>query len=197
MVNRALLRQQQQHGEWLKQEGGIEHPTHTETLMQPEQQARIRWLKEHCAGSTEILDVGCNFGWILNELDGKCGVDINLENIELARRTFPSRWFRVADVTKRLDFKDQSLEIVVEADLLEHLKWFAGVEVALKEGLRIGRKLLITLPWRKDEKCALCFKHSWVPDESKLGKILVWLMLRCRQVTTECDGSFIYIEAIT
>jgi len=192
-----LLKQQVEHQKWLEEEGGTEGATHIETLMQPEQQRRIRWLKEHCAGTREILDVGCNFGWILNEIDGKCGVDINRGNIEAARRQFPSRWFRVGDVTKGLDFEDQSMDIVVEADLLEHLKWFRGVEVALAEGLRIARrKLLITLPWRTDEKCALCFKHSWVPDERRVGKILVLLMLQVNKVTTECDGTFIYIKAI-
>ena len=152
-------RQKEEHEKWVKEEKGIEHPTHIETLLQPEQQARIRWLKENCFPATEILDIGCNWGYILNAVNGKEGIDINPENILEARESFPLREFNCGDVTIGLRFEDNEFAIVILADILEHLEWFDDVAKALKEALRIARrKVLITLPWRQDDKCAGCFK---------------------------------------
>lgn len=181
---------------WIEEEGGIEGPTHLETLMQPEQQKRIEWLKLHCQ-SKSILDIGCNWGWVLSQVDGQCGVDINPNNIALARERFPERQFSVGDVTGGLGFSGGSFDTVIEADLLEHLDWFDGVEKALKEGIRIARgRLLVTLPWRRDNKCALCFKHHWLVTEDSISRIGMWLMAHCQSVSYDCDGNFIYLEAL-
>lgn len=182
--------------EWLETEGAIEHPTHLETLQKPEQQARIEWLRVHCLKITNILDIGCNWGYVLNELNGKCGVDINIENIDKAMKEFPGRSFLCADVTKGLPFKDSQYDIVVMADVLEHLDW-GCVEDALKEALRIAnQKILITLPWRQTEDCACCFKHQWIPHKGYIGEIVVWLAQHTKKVSLEYDSSFIYIEVL-
>src|SRR3990167_3960891 len=150
------------HEDWLK-EGGKEHPTHIETLLKPEQQKRIRWVKDHCSDSF-ILDIGCNWGYILNEVNGKCGVDINCENIDKAQREFPTKPFLCADVIKGLPFSDKQYDTVIMAEILEHLDW-EDVFQALTEGLRIASyNLLITLPIKQTDDCACCFKHRWIPD---------------------------------
>lgn len=183
--------------QWVEKEGSWEHPTHLETLQQPDQQARLDWLIRQCVSSKKILDIGCNWGYILNEVDGDYGVDINPENIEKAKQEFPLKEFSVGDITQGLNFRHNSFDIVIEADILEHLRWFDEVEMALREATRITRqKLLITLPWRKDYKCAYCFKHQWIPNEETVGKIIIWLMKYFHSVIIECDGNFVYIEAI-
>lgn len=187
---------EKRHRSWVEEGAGIEGPTHVETLMQPEQQRRIEWLKLHCNFGGSILDIGCNWGWVLNQVGGQCGVDINPVNIALAKEKFPERQFVVGDVTKGLVFKNDSFDVVIEADLLEHLEWFGNVEKALKEGVRIARKrLLITLPWRRDEKCALCFKHHWLVTEERISRVGMWLMAHCASVSLERDGVFVYLQA--
>ncbi len=188
------MKQPKNYTEWLKSEGAIEHPTHLETLRKPEQQTRIKWLKEHTNKATEILDIGCNWGYILNELKGKCGVDINIENIEKAKKEFPLRSFLCADVTKGLPFKESQFAVVIMADILEHLEWHK-VESVLKEGLRIARrKLLITLPYLQTEDCACCFKHRWIPHKEHIGEIVVWFAHHARKVSLEYDSHFVYME---
>ena len=188
-------KQETKHREWLK-EGGVEHPTHLETLQNLEQQARINWLKQHCLGVKEILDIGCNWGYILNEINGLTGVDINPENLDLAIHKFPHLYFLQGDITKGLPFMNDHYAIVVMAELLEHLEW-GDVGKSIREGLRIARhKLLITLPWRRTEDCALCFKHKWIPNEERIGLILTKLMLLAKRVNIECDGNFVYIEVL-
>ena len=186
----------ERHKRWVKKEGGIEHPTKLETLQQPEQQKRIEWLKKHCYPAVDILDLGCNWGYILNELNGRCGVDINPENIEKAIREFPTRNFLAADITKHLPFENEQYAIVILADVLEHLNYPQGVSGAITEALRIARgKLLVTLPYKLDKKFALCFKHSWLLGYESLGYIVNKVLHSARKVTCEMDDTFFYIEA--
>lgn len=185
------------HRKWLDEEDGMERPTHLVTLLQPEQKARIEWLKDHCFGGTEILDIGCNRGYILKELKGKTGVDINPENIELATREYPQSYFMVGNVVKGLPFESNSYAIVIMTDILEHLEYPFDVWKALIEGLRIARKrLLITLPYRKTYCCALCFKHKWLVDMRTIGFIIKALIKRCRKVNISTDGNFLYLEVV-
>ena len=189
--------QQQKYEEWVREEGGMEHPTHLETLLKPEQQQRIKWLQKHCGEEKDILDIGCSWGYILNELRGKCGIDRNSESIERAKREFPDIDFKIGDVTKGLNIPDKSYDIVIESELLEHLNWFAGVEEALLEGLRIAKdKVLITMPWKKEPDFALCFKHQWVPTEARVRVIAAWLSTRSHNVILEFDPYFVYVEVI-
>ena len=190
-------KQRQRFYEWSKKEGWIEHPTHIETLLKPEQQKRIQWLKEHCSQEKDILDIGCSWGYILNEVQGRCGIDKNPESVELGRRTFPHIQFEIGDVLQGLNIPNKKFAIVIMADLLEHLEWFNGVEKALIEGLRMARdRLLLTLPWKQTPDLALCFKHQWVPTPEKLGFIMAWLMERSRHIQVSCDSNFIYIEVV-
>ncbi len=186
-----------EHSEWVATEVGIEHPTHLETLRKPEQRVRINWLKEHCDGSVDILDLGCNWGYVLNEVNGRCGVDVNPENIDKAQVAFPKRYFLVGDITKKLPFKDEQYAIVILADVLEHLEYPYAVSTTLLGALRIARiKVLITLPWKKSEDCAECFKHSWIPNYESLGRITSLLAMNARYVRLETDTVFMYIEVL-
>ena len=188
-------KQRQRYEEWGRAEGNIEHPTHLQTLLKPEQQRRIQWLRDRCWLEQDILDIGCSWGYILNKLQGRCGVDINPESIEKGQKEFPHIEFKVGDVIKGLNIPDRKYAIVIEADLLEHLEWFEGVEKGLMEGLRIARnKLLITLPWKPTSDCALCFKHQWVPSAITVGSILAWLINKTNGLGISCDGDFVYIE---
>ena len=186
------------YDEWVKTEGGLEHPTHMETLETPEQQARIEWLVRHTFPSMSILDVGCNRGYVLykmaNRREGKfCGVDINIENIELAMRTYYWIHFCQMDVLDGLQFDDNSYNIVVMADILEHLP-SDKMDYAIQEGLRVAKdKLLITIPYRQD--LATCFKHQWQPNPVALGMVHARLAMLAARTMSECDGNFYYLEA--
>ncbi len=179
--------------EWLKEEGGKEHPTHIETLQKPEQKARINWLRDACGGTTDILDLGCNWGYVLNELNGHTGMDINVENIDKAMREFPARHWIVGDLTKDLTRLDTNgFAIVILADVLEHIEW-GLVRPVLLNAIRIARhKVLITLPRKKTEDCACCFKHAWIPDIVSVVRLIRYE--ENLQIIVEPNEYFFYME---
>lgn len=172
---------------WRTKEGGNEGPTHQETYDQECQQRRIAWLVKECQGITKILECGCNWGYVLDKVNGRMGIDINLENIALAQERFPNREFRCQDVTWGLGYSG-SYDIVLLAEILEHLPW-DKVRRMVTEALKVAReKVLITLPL--EEVKATNFKHRWVPTWFKVAEIAHWYPYVC----IEADRDFFYIK---
>lgn len=190
-----IQQQEEQHKEWVGNEGGIEHPTHMETLLEPRNRERINWLREHC-DSPNALDIGCNWGYVTNEIGADYGVDINPENIVKAILEFPDKHFLVADATT-MPFPDKQFDIVIMAEILEHLEWVKGVCLALFEALRLAKhKILITLPMKPSAKCAFCFKHKWIPSPATVDFITIILSAYCREINFSNGGNYICIEAL-
>lgn len=155
---------------WVKMEGGVEGPTLLKTLMQPHQMHRVSWLKSMAHGS--ILEVGCSWGFVTAWTGAQAGVDINPANIELARLLAPETDFQVADALQ-LPYEDQSFDTVMLPEVLEHLDFPQGVELAIKEACRVARdRILITMPdGRTDTPEACNFKHVWLCDQESLGRL--------------------------
>lgn len=182
--------QAKRHEQWVAQEGGMEGPTHEETMAQPCQQKRLEWLKARCKGTTSILECGCNWGFVLDAVDGEVGLDINRENIKLARQHFPKRCFECWDISICLPYDDKSFDIVLLPDCLEHIPW-AKVPIVLKEAMRTCRKkVLITLPI--DEEKATNFKHPWRPTQQKINEIMAYF----QGTVVGNDGDFVYMEGL-
>lgn len=180
------------HEQWVNEEGGIEHPTHLETLTQSCQIKRIAWLKETAVG--EVLELGCNWGFILNSVAKRGhGVDINYENIEKARGEFPWLGWSVGDVTKEVLFPTDSFDTVMLPDMLEHIPR-DKINFVLDEAARISRYLvLITLP--KSEKNRHCFKHRWLVGKEDLADIVDHLRNYFEYAHYSNDDDFYYIKA--
>ena len=191
----GCMKRPKNYAEWVKKEGGVEHPTHLETLQQPEQLARIRWFKRHLPPKASILDLGCNWGYVSNLIGATTGVDINPENIEKAMREFPHIHFIQGDITKKWQIDDKQYDVVVMAEVLEHID-DAKLGSVLLEADRVARwKILITMPWKKDDNYAYCFKHKWFPSSEKV-MLIAQSFCGVPKITIECDGVFIYLEII-
>ncbi len=180
------------HEQWVREEGGIEHPTHLETLSQPCQIKRINWLKDNAVG--DVLELGCNWGFVLNHVAKRGhGVDINYENIEKARKEFPWLAWSVGDVTKEVLFPNNSFDTVMLPDMLEHISK-EKVNFVLDEAARISRyTMLVTLP--KSEKKRHCFKHCWLVDDMDVFNIADHLRNYFMYVYCHSDEDFFYIRA--
>lgn len=89
-----------------------------------------------------FLDAGCGTGGLLawaraeGTFEQLCGVDIGREAVELARRAVPDAEIRVAPLHE-LPFADGSFDVVVLADVLQHVR-----ESELDDGLRELRRVL-------------------------------------------------------
>ena len=145
---------------WVKEEGGQEGPTHLATWFKPHQQARLRWLKSHCAGT--VAELGCNWGYALAYCGGHIGVDWNPRTIALARILNPSAEFVEADIRK-LPFPDKHMDTVMACDCLEHLPW-ADIPGVVQELKRVARRrVLITMPnGDHDTEEANSMKHQFL-----------------------------------
>lgn len=183
--------------EWVREEGGIENPTHDETITQECQQKRIQWLCQNSIGD-RILEIGCNWGYILdavrkhNKSKFCVGVDINSKNIEKALIEFPDCFFRLEDIIKTgLSFADNSFDTVMLPDILEHISMEYVLSIIMKSLKIATNKVLITLPL--EEKKAHCFKHKWVPQISNVLDICKTLFIGGLKVEFSSDNDFYYI----
>ena len=183
--------------EWIREEGGIENPTHDETITQECQQKRIQWLCQNSMGD-RILEIGCNWGYILdavrkyNKSKFCVGVDINSKNIEKALIEFPDCFFRLEDIIETgLSFADNSFDTVMLPDVLEHISMEYVLSIIMKSLKIATNKVLITLPL--EEKKAHCFKHKWVPNDEVMIDILGIMKDKCEDVNIMVDKDFYYI----
>ena len=181
--------------DWKEAEGDCEGPVHLDTYLQPAQQRRIQWLKENSLGS--ILEVGCNWGYVLACVGGHAGVDIRPELVALASALAPERDFRVADAFD-LPFPLDSFDTVLLTEVMEHLDPVRVTE-AVKQALHVARRrVLITLPdGEEDSAEATCFKHRWLPTEDAVKLHITSLFAAWQPVSgfTRIDRWLQFIES--
>jgi len=175
---------------WVSEEGGGEGPTHLDTWFKPHQQNRLRWLKKHCVGT--VMELGCNYGYVLAYCGGQVGVDWNQKSIELARILNPAKEFVIANI-RNLPFPDMYVDTVMASDVLEHIPW-ENIPQALKQAKRLARhKILITVPdGETDSADAICFKHRWLATPERVQAITK--EFTNEKVTIERKGGFILME---
>ena len=105
------------------------------------------FLFSKCRGVRSILDVGCGEGYIIkyikNKYDNKKlyleGVDLSEDVINIAKKNNPGVKFSKGDIYC-LNYKDNSFDLVLATEVLEHLE---KPEEALKELRRVSRKYII------------------------------------------------------
>lgn len=175
---------------WVKEEGGLEGPTHLDTWLKPHQQNRLAWLKSHCVGT--VMELGTCYGYVLAYCGGQIGVDWNEKSIALAWILNPTKEFVVADI-RALPFPDRHVDTVMVCDVLEHIPW-EDVPKALREARRVARqKVLITVPeGERNIPDATCFKHRWLCTPEKVQAIAE--EFTNEKVTIERKGGFILME---
>lgn len=96
-----------------------------------------------------VLDAGCGEGFTLNKLKqngiGKKyeGIDYSEDAIKLGRKNYPDLNIKKGDIYK-LQYKDNSFDLVICAEVLEHLD---DPQKAFSDILRVSsRYLLLTVP---------------------------------------------------
>lgn len=185
---------------WVREEGGVEGPTHLATYFRSEQQQRLAWIKERCEGS--VMEVGCGYGYVLAYCGGVVGVDTNPRSLALAQILNPTKVFIEGDMRK-LPLPDNYVDTVLFPDCIEHIPW-EDVPKALAEGRRVARKkLLITMPNAEYvTKTSAVFKHRFLLTQTKFEELLnilgpdqvsyernyFWVLMEVRCETGEALG---------
>jgi ubiquinone/menaquinone biosynthesis C-methylase UbiE len=117
----------------------------------------------HLIQPESVLEAGCGEGVnlaIIQEVGPKClvGVDLDRRRLQLAAALESPALLSLGDI-HRLPFGDQSFEMVMLLEVLEHV---GHPELALKEAIRVsGRYLLLSVPnepwWRLGNLARLKF----------------------------------------
>jgi SAM-dependent methyltransferase len=167
--------------EWVRTEGGIEGPNRLTTTFTPHHEELMMWLRHRCLG--KILEFGCNYGIILAYCHGHIGIDINPQNIELARILNPAAEFIVSDI-RCVPLPDKCVDTVMVPECLEHVPW-VDVPGVISEAERLARtRVLYTVP-NPDTETGHSFKHQWLCTTDKLMEIKKHLLKGAKVEITE------------
>jgi len=109
---------------------------------------RIEFLVRHVGRGKRVLDLGCRYGDLTQHyLEGNevVGVDIDAEALaECARRTGIET--KVQDLNQALEFPDETFDVVVLAEVLEHLPYPDLTLGEVRRVLRPGGILVGSVP---------------------------------------------------
>jgi len=109
---------------------------------------RAGLFREYVGGpDRDVLDLGCRYGALTRAYAGGnrvVGVDVDKEALaEAAKLGIETRW---ADVDEPLPFGDESFDVVVAGELLEHVRDPAGLVGEVSRVLRPGGTFVASVP---------------------------------------------------
>lgn len=135
--------------------------THFTYAMQPSAAARLKFVRQIVesmrAEQSNVADLGCGSGVILSEIltlkRGWIGhgLDISQESIKYARKLAAHKGvqerasFQAGDIVN-LPYADESLDLVVASEIIEHMPEPLKVIGEIRRTLRAGGRLILTMP---------------------------------------------------
>jgi SAM-dependent methyltransferase len=111
-------------------------------------QGRVDLFRRYVGGpGRDVLDLGCRYGALTRTYstgNHVVGVDVDREALaEAAKLGIDTRW---ADVDEPLPFEDESFDVVVAGELLEHVRDPTGVVAEARRVLRPGGDFVASVP---------------------------------------------------
>lgn len=115
----------------------------------------LKLVCRHAPSPRSALDVGCGTALITRSLPGEriSGVDLNPRNLKKARLYAPHALFLLCDAEDALPFANESFDLVVCTEMLEHLinpqRTVAEIQRVLRrDGILIGSVPGRSMIWR-------------------------------------------------
>jgi len=149
----------------------------------------VRGLIERYAPEREelrVLDAGCGTGGTLVALESlgeTWGCDMSAEALAMCRERGLSR-LRQSRV-EQLEFEDESLDVVVSCDVLEHVEEDATAMAEMARVLRPGGICVLTVP---------AHRYLWSEHDEALGHIRRY---ETRELVHLVEGAGLKIEKLT
>ncbi|MEA2627349.1 MAG: hypothetical protein QOD06_3394 [Candidatus Binatota bacterium] len=113
---------------------------------------RVRWLVRTTGDTTglRVLEIGCESGGLLRQLRGRgflCGLDLSGAALHAASGRNDRRFRLVqSDATTELPFRDESFDLVIASEMLEHSRSPRRVLANAHRVLRRSGRALVTIP---------------------------------------------------
>lgn len=108
-----------------------------------------------------VLDVGCGRAWVARDLCPRgitvCSMDVSMTNPRRALEKYPftNHCALVADAFA-LPFADQSLDVVIASEIIEHVPDPRAFVHELVRVLKPGGSLILSTPYKEKIKYCLC-----------------------------------------
>lgn len=103
----------------------------------------------HIGGSDDICDIGCGMGLMLDRLSkyGKVfGLDMEPSAVAHCREAVPAATVEIGRLPDQIPFPDQSFDVVVASDVLEHVKDDVDAARCIANLLRPDGNAIVTVP---------------------------------------------------
>jgi SAM-dependent methyltransferase len=132
----------------------------------------IRFIKPN----DKVVDIGCGVGDLLTEIYDRMlsvnvyGCDFSEKAIEGASRRLPHGLFQRHAIHKNLPYRDESFDVVLCSDVLEHLEYPSLIVAELVRICRTGGLVAIIVPDGDEDQF---FGHCWFWNEISLIEMLV------------------------
>jgi len=147
------------------------HPD--EIYAEPLQRERVRWLKSKADG--RILEIGPATGYVAEFTDAAAAVDIHRGRLAVCETLRPNTKFLYGNVVERLPFENKEFDQVLAPEILEHVEFDQAV-IALRECMRVGKRVLLTLPNADkpgyDPNLVHNIEHRWLVCRQSLERLL-------------------------
>jgi 2-polyprenyl-3-methyl-5-hydroxy-6-metoxy-1,4-benzoquinol methylase len=130
---------------------------------------RARVFRELVGGpGRRVLDLGCRYGALTRTYSGGndvVGVDVDREALAVAEAELgiATRW---ADVEQPLDFADESFDVVVAGELIEHVRDPSRLAAEAFRVLRPGGRVVGSVPNAFRLKSRLLFLMGRKPEDN-------------------------------
>jgi SAM-dependent methyltransferase len=109
----------------------------------------LKLLQPYLQGSPVALEVGCGTGLILRHLPvGSVGLDLNPRNLERLKKYVPGAIGQLCDVEEGINYPEATFDLIVAAEVLEHLIYPEKVVHEICRLLKNGGVLVGSVPRR-------------------------------------------------
>jgi len=107
----------------------------------------LKLLRPYLQDNPVALEVGCGTGLILRHLPaGSVGLDLNPRNLERLKKYAPGAKGRLCDVEEGIPYPDTTFDLVVAAEVLEHLIYPEKAVSEIYRVLKNGGVLVGSVP---------------------------------------------------
>lgn len=149
--------------------------------------ARYEVVTSRVEAADRVLDMGCGDGYLLGQLAARCcsAVGIEFEPAAVAhasrRLVGRDRCTVLQGSVYALPFPDREFDVVVMADVIEHLEDPGQAVQEAARVLKIGGRLLVTTPkWRSDRRWDPRHVREYKPEELRECLALAFEDVRLR-----------------